>query len=73
MFLKAITTITKELADKGVIYILLWSVKVASGVIPSSFTINIPYEVLAKMKRGQIVQWNENKEFYFLQPLISNV
>ena len=70
---QAITTITKELmADKGVIY-LADAVKMASGVIPSSFYNQYTIRGISQNEEGQIVNGMRTRQNYFLQPLISNV
>lgn len=70
---QAITTITKELiADKGAIY-LADAVKMASGVIPSSFYNQYTIRGISQNEEGQIVNGMRTRQNYFLQPLISNV
>nr|WP_314839363.1 TonB-dependent siderophore receptor [uncultured Flavobacterium sp.] len=70
---QAITTITKELmADKGAIF-LADAVKMASGVIPSSFYNQYTIRGISQNEEGQIVNGMRTRQNYFLQPLISNV
>ncbi|WP_125723006.1 TonB-dependent siderophore receptor [Flavobacterium ustbae] len=70
---QSISSITKELiADKGAIY-LSDVVKMASGVIPSSFYNQYTIRGISQNEEGQIINGMRTRQYYFLQPLTSNI
>lgn len=70
---QSISTITKELiADKGAFY-LADAVKMASGVIPSSYYNQYTIRGISQNEEGQIINGMRTRQYYFLQPLTSNI
>ncbi|AWK05542.1 TonB-dependent siderophore receptor [Flavobacterium crocinum] len=67
------SSITKELiADKGAIY-LADVVKMASGVIPASYYNQYTIRGISQNEEGQIINGMRTRQYYFLQPLTSNI
>ncbi|WP_159467839.1 TonB-dependent receptor [Dyadobacter sp. 3J3] len=70
---QSISTITKELmADRQAFY-LADAVKIASGVIPSSFYNQYTIRGISQNEEGQIINGMRTRQYYFLQPLTSNI
>lgn len=70
---QSISTITKELiTDKGAFY-LADAVKMASGVIPSSFYNQYTIRGISQNEEGQIINGMRTRQYYFLQPLTNNI
>jgi iron complex outermembrane receptor protein len=70
---QSITTITKELiSDKGAFY-LADAVKMASGVIPSSYYNQYTIRGISQNEEGQIINGMRTRQYYFLQPLTTNI
>jgi iron complex outermembrane recepter protein len=70
---QSISTITKELiADKGAFY-LADAVKMASGVIPASYYNQYTIRGISQNEEGQIINGMRTRQYYFLQPLTSNI
>lgn len=70
---QSISTITKELiADKGAIY-LADAVKMTSGVIPASYYNQYTIRGISQNEEGQIINGMRTRQYYFLQPLTSNI
>jgi iron complex outermembrane receptor protein len=70
---QSISTITKELiADKGAIY-LADAVKMSSGVIPASYYNQYTIRGISQNEEGQIINGMRTRQYYFLQPLTSNI
>lgn len=70
---QSISSITKELiADKGAIY-LADVVKMASGVIPASYYNQYTIRGISQNEEGQIINGMRTRQYYFLQPLTSNI
>ncbi|TDW51877.1 iron complex outermembrane receptor protein [Flavobacterium sp. 270] len=70
---QSIATITKELiADKGAIY-LADAVKMSSGVIPASYYNQYTIRGISQNEEGQIINGMRTRQYYFLQPLTSNI
>lgn len=70
---QGLSTITKELvADRGA-FQLSDAVKMASGVSPSSFYNQYNIRGISQNEEGQIINGMRTRQFYFLQPLTSNV
>jgi iron complex outermembrane receptor protein len=70
---QAISTITKELIADRQAFHLGDAVKTASGVIPSSFYNQYSIRGISQNEEGQIINGMRTRQFYFLQPLTSNV
>ncbi len=70
---QSIATITKELiSDKGAFY-LADAVKMASGVIPSSYYNQYTIRGISQNEEGQIINGMRTRQYYFLQPLTTNI
>nr|WP_315223823.1 TonB-dependent siderophore receptor [uncultured Flavobacterium sp.] len=70
---QSISTITKELiADKNAFY-LADAVKMASGVIPSSYYNQYSIRGISQNEEGQIINGMRTRQYYFLQPLTNNI
>ncbi|MCU0324066.1 MAG: TonB-dependent receptor [Spirosomaceae bacterium] len=70
---QALSTVTKELiADRGA-FQLADAVKIASGVSPSSFYNQFNIRGISQNEEGQIINGLRTRQFYFLQPLTTNV
>jgi iron complex outermembrane receptor protein len=70
---QSIATITKELiADKGAFY-LADAVKMASSVIPASYYNQYTIRGISQNEEGQIINGMRTRQYYFLQPLTTNI
>lgn len=70
---QALSTVTKELiADRGA-FQLADAVKITSGVSPSSFYNQFNIRGISQNEEGQIINGMRTRQFYFLQPLTTNV
>lgn len=70
---QSISSITKELiADKGAVY-LADVVKMASGVIPTSYYNQYTIRGISQNEEGQIINGMRTRQYYFLQPLTNNI
>ncbi|MFB3388402.1 TonB-dependent siderophore receptor [Flavobacterium sp. LAR06] len=70
---QSISTITKELiVDKGAFY-LADAVKMASGVIPASYYNQYTIRGISQNEEGQIINGMRTRQYYFLQPLTTNI
>ncbi|WP_417942315.1 TonB-dependent siderophore receptor [Flavobacterium sp. RS13.1] len=70
---QSISTVTKELiADKAAIY-LGDAVKMTSGVIPASYYNQYTIRGISQNEEGQIINGMRTRQYYFLQPLTSNI
>jgi iron complex outermembrane receptor protein len=70
---QALSTVTKELiADRGA-FQLADAVKIASGVSPSSFYNQYNIRGISQNEEGQIINGMRTRQFYFLQPLTTNI
>ncbi|MEP6931050.1 MAG: TonB-dependent receptor [Flavobacterium sp.] len=70
---QSISTVTKELiADKGAFY-LADAVKMASGVIPASYYNQYTIRGISQNEEGQIINGMRTRQYYFLQPMTSNI
>ncbi|MCG2615481.1 TonB-dependent receptor [Terrimonas sp. NA20] len=70
---QSITAITKELMSDRQAFQLADAVKVASGVIPSSYYNQYAIRGISQNEEGQIVNGMRTRQYYFLQPLTSNI
>ena len=70
---QALSSVTKELiSDRGA-FQLADAVKIASGVSPSSFYNQYNIRGISQNEEGQIINGMRTRQFYFLQPLTSNI
>ena len=70
---QAISSVTKELMADRQAFQLADAVKIASGVIPSSFYNQFTIRGISQNEEGQIINGMRTRQFYFLQPLTTNI
>ena len=70
---QAIATVTKELIADRQAFQLADAVKIASGVAPSSFYNQYNIRGISQNEEGQIINGLRTRQYYFLQPLTSNI
>ncbi len=70
---QAISSITKELITDQQAFHVGDAVKVASGVVPSSFYNQYSIRGISQNEEGQIINGLRTRQFYFLQPLTANI
>ncbi|MCU0439930.1 MAG: TonB-dependent receptor [Raineya sp.] len=70
---QSISTITKELIADRQAFQLADAVKIASGVTPSSFYNQYAIRGISQNEEGQIINGMRTRQFYFLQPLTTNI
>lgn len=68
-----ISTITKELIEDRQAFQLADAVKIASGVIPSSYYNQYAIRGISQNEEGQIINGMRTRQYYFLQPLTTNI
>ncbi|TDH18398.1 TonB-dependent receptor [Segetibacter sp. 3557_3] len=70
---QAIATVTKELIADRQAFQMADAVKSASGVIPSSFYNQYAIRGISQNEEGQIINGMRTRQYYFLQPLTTNI
>jgi iron complex outermembrane receptor protein len=70
---QSITSITKELMADRQAFLLADAVKIASGVIPSSYYNQYTIRGISQNEEGQIVNGMRTRQYYFLQPMTANI
>jgi iron complex outermembrane recepter protein len=70
---QSISTITKELMADRQAFQLADAVKIASGVIPSSYYNQYAIRGISQNEEGQIINGMRTRQYYFLQPLTINI
>lgn len=70
---QSISTITKELIADRQAFHLADAVKITSGVIPSSFYNQYAIRGISQNEEGQIINGMRTRQYYFLQPLTTNI
>ncbi|MGK9128424.1 TonB-dependent receptor [Olivibacter sp. SA151] len=70
---QSISAITKELIADRQAFQLADAVKMASGVIPSSYYNQYAIRGISQNEEGQIINGMRTRQYYFLQPLTSNI
>ena len=70
---QSISTITKELVEDRQAFQLTDAVKISSGVIPSSFYNQYAIRGISQNEEGQIINGMRTRQYYFLQPLTTNI
>jgi iron complex outermembrane receptor protein len=70
---QSLNTITKELIADRQAFQLADAVKVVSGVTPSSFYNQYNIRGISQNEEGQIINGMRTRQFYFIQPLTSNI
>ncbi len=70
---QALSTVTKELIADRQAFQLADAVKIVSGVTPSSFYNQYSIRGISQNEEGQIINGLRTRQFYFLQPLTTNI
>lgn len=70
---QSISTVTKELISDRQAFQLADAVKIAPGVIPSSFYNQYAIRGISQNEEGQIINGMRTRQYYFLQPLTTNI
>ncbi|MBO0952550.1 TonB-dependent receptor [Fibrella forsythiae] len=70
---QSIGTVTKELMADRQAFQLADAVKIVSGVTPSSFYNQYAIRGISQNEEGQIINGMRTRQYYFLQPLTTNV
>lgn len=70
---QSISTVTKELMADRQAFQLADAVKVVSGVVPSSFYNQYSIRGISQNEEGQIINGMRTRQYYFLQPLTTNI
>ena len=70
---QAISTVTKELIADRQAFQLADAVKAVSGVTPSSYYNQYNIRGISQNEEGQIINGMRTRQFYFLQPLTTNI
>jgi iron complex outermembrane recepter protein len=70
---QSIGTVTKELIADRQAFQLADAVKVVSGVTPSSFYNQYNIRGISQNEEGQIINGMRTRQFYFIQPLTTNI
>ncbi|OLY94310.1 iron complex outermembrane recepter protein [Cnuella takakiae] len=70
---QSIATITKELIADRQAFLLGDAVKLTSGVVPSSNYNQYAIRGISQNEEGQIINGMRTRQYYFLQPLTTNV
>lgn len=70
---QSISTVTKELIADRQAFHLADAVKITSGVIPSSFYNQYAIRGITQNEEGQIINGMRTRQYYFLQPLTTNI
>lgn len=70
---QSLSTITKELIADRQAFRLADAVKNVSGVAPSSFYNQYTIRGISQNEEGQIINGMRTRQYYFLQPITSNI
>lgn len=70
---QAISTVTKELIADRQAFQLADAVKLVSGVVPSSYYNQYAIRGISQNEEGQIINGLRTRQYYFLQPLTTNI
>ena len=70
---QAISTVTKELIADRQAFQLADAVKIVSGVIPTSYYNFYSLRGFSQNEEGQIINGMRTRQYFFLQPLTSNI
>lgn len=70
---QSLSTITKELISDRQAFHLADAVKIVSGVAPSSFYNQYNIRGISQNEEGQIINGMRTRQYYFLQPITSNI
>ena len=70
---QSIGSVTKELIADRQAFQLADAVKIVAGVIPSSFYNQYAIRGISQNEEGQIINGMRTRQYYFLQPLTTNI
>jgi iron complex outermembrane recepter protein len=70
---QSIGSVTKELIADRQAFQLADAVKIVGGVIPSSFYNQYAIRGISQNEEGQIINGMRTRQYYFLQPLTTNI
>lgn len=70
---QSIGTVTKELITDRQAFQLADAVKIIPGVIPSSYYNQYAIRGISQNEEGQIINGMRTRQYYFLQPITSNI
>lgn len=70
---QSIGTVTKELMTDRQAFQLADAVKIVSGVVPSSYYNQYAIRGISQNEEGQIINGMRTRQYYFLQPLTTNI
>ncbi|HEY1199473.1 MAG TPA: TonB-dependent receptor, partial [Niastella sp.] len=70
---QAIGTVTKELITDRQAFQLADAVKIVPGVIPSSYYNQYSIRGISQNEEGQIINGMRTRQYYFLQPVTTNI
>ena len=70
---QSLSSITKELIADRQAFQLADAVKIVSGVAPSSFYNQYNIRGISQNEEGQIINGMRTRQYYFLQPITSNI
>lgn len=70
---QSIGTVTKELIADRQVFQLSDAVKIIPGVVPSSFYNQYAIRGISQNEEGQIINGMRTRQYYFLQPLTTNI
>lgn len=70
---QSIGTVTKELIADRQAFQLADAVKIVSGVIPTSFYNQYTIRGISQNEEGQIINGMRTRQYYFMQPLTTNI
>lgn len=70
---QSISTVTKELIADRQAFQLADAVKISSGVIPNSYYNQYSIRGISQNEEGQIINGMRTRQYYFLQPLTTNI
>lgn len=70
---QSISTVTKELIADRQAFHLADAVKISSGVIPNSYYNQYSIRGISQNEEGQIINGMRTRQYYFLQPLTTNI
>ena len=70
---QSVGTVTKELIADRQAFQLADAVKIVSGVIPSSYYNQYAIRGISQNEEGQLVNGMRTRQYYFLQPLTTNI
>lgn len=70
---QSLSTVTKELMSDRQAFQLADAVRIVGGVVPSSFYNQYNIRGISQNEEGQIVNGMRTRQYYFLQPITSNI